>query len=506
MKTENAGRQIRTGAMISYVAIFVSVLAALIYTPWMKDQIGDSHYGLYTLAGSLIAIFLMDFGLSSTITRFVAKYRAENDRQSINDVVGYVIKLYIIIDIVIAILLAIFYFFIDGVYVGLSGEEREVLKKVYLVYGSYSIFAFPFAPLSGLLNAYEKFIELKLCDMCQKLLAIALTVVALLSNGGVVWLVLMNSVAGAVAIFIKITIIFKNRIVKPNFKVKNPMLLRSVVSFSIWVTVLALAERMIFNITPNILGITTNSMEIARFAPASQLEGYFFTFAFAINGLFLPTVARYDYEDNEEKFEQLMIKVGRYQIIVLGLLFSGIVVLAPDFVALWMGEEYRVSGYCTILLVLPSLLHYPQQIANNLLSIRNKIKYQAIIALVVGCINVALSFILTPIYGVWGAAISIMTAYLISFILSNVVYRRQLKLKLGSFYKKIYLKHIPLIGASILLSFVGCNYIEIAGWTGLAIKILICVVLYLGIILAMGFSAKERKSMVDFVKKRITRN
>ena len=505
MRKKNPSSQIRTGAIISYIAIVVSTLSALLYTPWMKNQIGDSHYGLYTLVGSLIAIFMMDFGLSSSVTRFVAKYRAENDERSINDVFGYVMKLYIVIDIMIAVALAVFYFCIDGVYVGLSVEEREVFKKVYLIFGSYSLLSFPFTPLAGLLNAFERFVEIKLCDMFQKLFAIVLIVVALLNNGGVVALVLMNSVAGIAAIVIKLAIVMKNGIARPNLKVKNAELLKSLLFFSIWVTILAFAERMIFNIAPSILGITSNSMEIARFAPASQLEGYFFAFAFAINGLFLPTVARYDHQEQTDKFEQLMIKVGRYQILVLGLLFTGIVVLAPQFVSLWMGEEYRVSGYCTILLILPSLLQYPQQIANNLLSVRNKIKYQAIIALSIGLINIALSFLLTPRFGVWGSSISIMVAYFVNFILLNFVYHKQLQLKLTCFYKQIYLKHLPLIAISILLSMLACFFIGVEGWLGFAIKGAICTAIYVVVICIFAVSSQEKKTVIDFVRGRLTR-
>lgn len=506
MKKNNTGSQIRTGAIISYVAIFVSTLSALLYTPWMKNQIGDSHYGLYTLVGSLIAIFMMDFGLSSSVTRFVAKYRAENDGKSINDIFGYVLKLYVVIDIIIFVALAIFYFFIDSVYVGLSVEEREVFKKVYLIFGTYSLLAFPFTPLTGLLNAFERFIEVKLCDMFQKLFAIVLIVVALLCKGGVVILVLMNSVAGITTLLIKLAIVAKNGIVKPNFKVKDKILLKSLLSFSIWVTVLAFAERMIFNIAPSILGITSDSMEIARFAPASQLEGYFYTFAFAINGLFLPTVARYDHQDQTDKFEHLMTKVGRYQILVLGLLFTGIAVLAPDFTALWMGEEYRVSGYCTILLILPTLLQYPQQISNTLLSVRNKIKHQAIVALVIGLINIGLSFLLTPRFGVWGAAISIMVAYFIRFILLNIVYHKQLHLKLTSFYKKIYLKHLPLIAISIVASVLFCHFVPVAGWVGFAIKVAICVAIYLAVICVFGVSKQEKKSIAGTIRGKLTRS
>ena len=99
--------QIKSGAIISYAGIIISTVASLLYTPWMKNQIGDANYGLYTLVGSLVAIFLMDFGLSTSVTRFISKYRAENNEIQINNVMGYVFKLYIAIDVVISIVLII---------------------------------------------------------------------------------------------------------------------------------------------------------------------------------------------------------------------------------------------------------------------------------------------------------------------------------------------------------------------------------------------------------------
>ena len=197
-----------------------------------------------------------------------------------------------------------------------------------------------------------------------------------------------------------------------------------------------------------------------------------------------------------------MIKVGRYQMILLGLLFAGIAVLGPDFVSLWMGEEYRISGYCTILLIAPTLLLYPQQIANTLLSVRNKVKYQALIALFIGCINIIVSFLLTPMLGVVGSSISIMIANFISFILLNVVYWKQLNLKLGKFYCKIYLRYLPLIALCIIISLVICYLIGVPGWFGFAIKVLICIAVYGLIIGLIGVSSQERKEIIQYVKRR----
>ena len=52
---QNNNSQIKSGAIISYLGIIISTIASLLYTPWMKNHIGDANYGLYTLAGSLVA-------------------------------------------------------------------------------------------------------------------------------------------------------------------------------------------------------------------------------------------------------------------------------------------------------------------------------------------------------------------------------------------------------------------------------------------------------------------
>lgn len=495
--------QIKSGAIISYAGIIISTVASLLYTPWMKNQIGDANYGLYTLVGSLVAIFMMDFGLSTSVTRFISKYRAENNEMQINNVMGYVFKLYIAIDVIISIVLIIVYLLIDNIYVGLSISERDTLKKIFLIFATYSVLAFPFTPLSGVLNAYEKFVWLKICELFQKLFAIFLTVVALLTDHGVVALVLMNAVSGIATILIKLWIIGKGKMIRPNFWIRDKVLLRELFGFSIWVTVLALAQRLIFNIAPSILGVTSTSIEIARFAPASQLEGYFFTFAYAINGLFMPMVARLDYNMDNRGIENIMIKVGKYQICVLGLLFAGICTIGTEFIELWMGSEYRISGICTVLLIAPSIFLYPQQIANTLLSIRNKIKYQAMSALIIGAINVGLSFVLTPQLGALGSSISICVAFLVNLVLLNIVYHKVLHLNLKQFYKVVYIRYVPTILLAIIITQFILRYITYSGWLWLLVKIVVCTTVYLMLLFMIGFSKEEKAQIISVIRKRL---
>ena len=67
----NSAKQVKIGAILSYLSIALNIITGLIYTPWMISQIGKSQYGLYTLANSLITLFLIDFGLSSATSRYI---------------------------------------------------------------------------------------------------------------------------------------------------------------------------------------------------------------------------------------------------------------------------------------------------------------------------------------------------------------------------------------------------------------------------------------------------
>ena len=78
----NSSRQIKWGAVLSYISIAANIISGLLYTPWMVETIGESQYGLYTLANSVITLFLLDFGLSSATGRYLSKYNAEGDRKA----------------------------------------------------------------------------------------------------------------------------------------------------------------------------------------------------------------------------------------------------------------------------------------------------------------------------------------------------------------------------------------------------------------------------------------
>ena len=496
-------KQIKLGAAISYIAIFINITAMLIYTPWMKNQIGMSNYGLYTLANSFITMFLVDFGIGSSVARFAAKYRAQNDINAINRLMGLVCKIFLVIDLAIFSLLAILFFFIENIYMGLTGAEQEQFKVIYVIIAGFSVISFPFTTLNGMFNAYERFVPLKLCDLGQKLLGIVCVVAALCLDMGVTAVVFVNAFSGLVFIVIKVIYLQRNTPVRPDFRVKDRALLKEILGFSIWVMVLGIAQRLTYNIAPSILGIFSDSDEIAIYSPASAIAGYFYTFATAINGLFLPTISRKIAVNREDDILPLMIKVGRFQVVVLGLLFAGFVSVGREFMVLWMGEEFMPAYACVILLTLPTIFEYSQQIANTTILAKNKVSYQSMGLLASSVINVVLSSALSKHYGAAGVSAGICVTAFLNLIWLNVVYKRVLKIDIVQFYRKCY----PTIVAPILLT-IGVAFAvdrimpERLTWGRLIIKGFISVVIFGVAVLLVHVSREERASIADKIRTR----
>ena len=273
-----SSHQLKLGAVISYIAIGINIISGLLYTPWMIHSIGRESYGLYTLALSVITLFVFDFGLSAAVTRFVARYLAQGRQDKADNCVGLVYRLYIIIDIILLLMLLGVYFFIPEIYRELTSNEIEKFKVVYTMAAMYAVVSFPFIPVNGVLTAHECFIQIKVCDVLHKLIIVGAMTVCLLMGYGLYALVMVNALSGVLTIAFKLWCIQRYTPQRICWHYFNKEELKEIAGYSGWVTVIALAQRCIFTLAPSILGALSGSTAIAILGIAMTLEGYTYTF------------------------------------------------------------------------------------------------------------------------------------------------------------------------------------------------------------------------------------
>lgn len=497
-----SNKQIKVGAIISYTGIVLGILATLLYTPWMVSKIGKSNYAIYTLANSFIGIFLMDFGLGSAVTKFVSQYRAENNKEKIQWFMSCIFKLYIIIDIIIFLVLSVLFFCIDSFYKGLTAEEIAIYRSIYVMIAIYSVASFPFVPITGILDAYEKFIQVQILNVIQKILTVILGIIALSISSDVRVIVLSNIIVGVGVILCKTILAWKYARIKLSAIKLRWDGLKGILGFSIWATVLNIGERFTFSIAPSVLGTVSNSEEIALFAPASALESYFFTVAAAINGFFLPRISRYVAEGKKEHLTALMVRVGRYQILLLGLIFSCFCVVGKDFLSLWMGADFVKAAYCAMLLFLPDIFRLSQLICYSTVLAENKLRQYSYGHILMAITSTVVMPILGKKMGAIGVSAAIVLAFTVQFLWDNYVYDRYLSVNIRVFYVECYLKLLlPVLVFTVFAAGISTFIYTERMLTGFIIKAVVVSGLYF-ILAFLLLNKEEREAAASLLGKR----
>ena len=505
-----SNKQLKLGAVLSYFTIVFNMIAGLIYTPWMISKIGQSNFGLYTLATSFITMFLIDFGMSAAVARFVSKYNAEGEQKAVDNFLGIVYKLYISIDAIIMLVLIVLYFMLDKIYVQLTPSELETFKILYLIVGAFSIISFPFTNLNGILTAYSQFVPLKLCDFFHKVFIIIAVVAALLCGYGVFALVAVNAVSGLLTILIKLIVIRKNTKVRVNFRFFDKGVLKEIFGFSAWTTITSLAQRLIFNITPTIIAAVsvTGSIGVAVFGLANTIEGYVYTFANAINGMFMPRISKIIHDGKKEtELLPLMIRIGRLQCMIVGILIIGFLALGKSFIIdIWNKPDFSESYLCAVLLILPSFFHLPMEIANTTLIVENKVKLQAYVFVIMGLLNVFLSLVFSKFFGALGASVSIFVAYMVRTALLAIIHQKILKLDMITFFKETFAKITPYLIIALIVGFVVEKFNPMTHrFLRFGVNGIITVGTFLGLMFKFGMNIYEKNLIKSLIFKCLRR-
>lgn len=485
---------IKAGAIISYCSIIINIIISLVYTPWMIKEIGQANYGIYSLIVSFISYFLLDFGLGSAVSRFLAKYRAENNEEMISKMVSVAYTVFAILSITITVILSVLYFFLDDIFVKLTPDELVIFKCAYLIAGFFSVINFGLKPVDGVMMASEYFVTLKSLDLVQRMGTVLLIFVVLLLGGGLYELVFINGFVALAVSLTKWRYTIKQSKISIRIGYFDKIMAKKLFSFSTWILIITIAQRLRLSLLPSVLGVLSGSTEIAIFAVAMNLEGLVYSFAAALNGLFIPKVSRMVTKgSNRTEITALMIRVGRFQLYIVGLLIMGLLGLGNSFVNLWLGESFHRSYYAAVLLIIPNIVSMTQQIGNTLSYVENEVRYNSAIAIMSSVISFSIAIALSSKYGAIGCGVAVFVCSTINIVLSNIFYAKILKLDIVHFFKECHLKILPVtVPLFVALIYVD-NIVGVTSWLSLFFWAMAFTIVYFIAVYTISMNSYEKQ-------------
>lgn len=490
-RTEHTGRAV----VISYASIVFSVITGLLYTPWLIRELGSSDYAIYTICVSLMTYFTVDFGIGAAITRFIAKYRANNEEYKVNGLLGIALRLYLIIDIIALVALTVMYFLLEHIYVGLTTAELQRMRVVFLITGIMTVTCIPVMPLNGVFVAFGRVYEVKKFDLIQKMFTVGLICLSLLIGRGLYAIVLVNAAVTVCINAVKLLTIHKQEKLVPKIRTKDRQITKELLTFSAWVAIAMIADKFFFSFQPTLLGIFSDSTAISVFAVATSIEGYILLFADGLNGIFLPRVTNMVVKRNDPReITDLMIRVGRLQMLIASLFIVGIITQGKDFIPIWFGTEYRMSYYAAVIVLIPCFIHLTQSIATETLYATNQVRFRTLAYVLSSVVNVVVTALLAPRLGAIGAAIGIACGFVIGHELTlNLVYAKVLKLDIRRFFCQCHLKALPWLLAMLGTGWGLAKIWPVAGRKQILIRCGICGLVFLVLAYLMYINKDEKQ-------------
>lgn len=478
--------QRKAGALLSYVYLGLTFAVGIFYTPIILHFLGDSEYGVYSVANSAIAFLaILDLGFSQTMIRYVSRCKALKDETGEQKLNGMFLLLYSAIAVIALIAGIILYFNLDVMFnKGFTPGETAQLRIIFLILLINLVVSFPLGIYTSIISANEGFFCLKLINIISFILTHAGILLALfMGYKSITMAVITTVVSIGLKLFTAVygTSRYRIRFLFHGF---DRALLREVFVFSFFIFLNIVIDQLYANTDKFILGALCSSAVVTTYTLGVQFSSYFEQFSTSISGVFLPKITQLvTVNDDMREVSELFCRIGRIQFILLGFLMSGFIIYGRQFIALWVGADQIDAYKIALVVILPALIPLSQNLGISVLRAMNKHRFRSIIYFFIALVNVGLSIPLAMRFGGFGAACATGFATCCGQIITmNWFYHKKIGLDIPGYWKEIG----RILPPMILISLFGVAVhilVPLSGWCGLLLK---CVV-YAGIFLALGW-------------------
>ena len=433
--------ELKSGVILSYVNLGLGTIIPFIYTPIMLKMLGQSEYGLFSLASSAVSyLSLLSLGFGSTIIRYISKYRAEEDKESEEKSFGFFLILYCMLAVLVLVCGTIIANNIEPIFRrGLSNVELKKMKILVIIMTFNSALSFPNSVFSSMVIAHEKYIFRQLVDMFSTVLAPLANLIALYLGYASVGMATAATIVQFIMLPLNAIYCLKKLKIKPIIaKLPRPLIIE-MFGFSAFSFIGSIVDMLFWSTDKVILGMLSGSVAVATYNVGSTFNNMVMNLSTSISGVLTPRVTGMVIKDKpKDELTDLFIRIGRLQFIVIALIVSGFTVFGRTFIRLWAGMGYSGAYWVAILTMFPLCVPLIQNTGLTIVTAQNKHHFRSIVYLIIAIVNVVSTYLLVPYFGIYGASACSCVAYIAGQgIVMNIYYYKVTGLNIPLFWKNI---------------------------------------------------------------------
>lgn len=495
--------QLKIGVLLSYISRIIQIVVGLLYTPVMIRILGQSEYGLYNIAASIIAYLgILNFGFGSAYMRFYSRHKTLNEKKKIATLNGMFLIIFSFLGL-LAIFAGIFVAFnIDLIFgATLTNTELKITQILILILVLNLGVSFPVVVFNTYIQANEKFVFQNILQILSQLTTPLVSLPLLLMGYGSIGMVI-----GTVSINLIIEIIIGYYCIKKmkmKFSMKNFDfgLMKEMTIYSSYIFINLIVDQINNNVDKTILGRYQGTISVAIYSVAANLKLYYTQISSTISNVFIPRIHRMIASNNSDiELTRLFTRIGRIQFILLGLVCSGFIFFGRPFIGIWAGENYYESYLVALLLMIPITISLIQNIGIEIQRAKNMHQFRSYLYIFMAIGNVVVSIPLSIKYGSVGVAFGTALSYIVgNGIIINWYNHTKIGLDMKYFWKEI-LKFIPSFVVPIIYGILVNQFVNLYNIINLVIFGLIYILVYIVCMLFFGMNEYEKNLLKSLFK------
>lgn len=441
--------QIKSGAILSYINIFLKNIVTFLYIPFLLKYVGQAQYGLFQMTNSVIlSLGILSMGLSSAYVKFYVAHRVKNEIDEMKKLNALYMIIFMIVSVIALIIGLIIAFNTKYIFdKSLNANELSLTRMLMIILAINLSITFISSVFDSNIIVNEQFKFQQMRQLMQSLLGPILSVPLIIFGFGVLSIAITQTFITIIFLMMNIHYCYRKLSMRFMFKGLSFAMVKPLLIFSFYILLNQIVDLVNNNAPSFIIGMFLGAKQVATFAIAIQIKNMFFMLSTSLSSVFITRVNELvSNKSSNRVLTDLMIKVGRIQMNILLLIFGGFVIVGQYFIKTWAGEENIDAYFLVLLMILPSIIPLSQNIGIDIQRAMNQHKFRSIVYIFFAIVNIILTILGTTYMGLKGSVLG----YIVSIIFANGLimnwyYHKKIKLDIKKYWKKTMNVWLPFL-------------------------------------------------------------
>lgn len=410
---------------------FVSALVGFILVPMFTKYLGAAQYGVWVLAQSVVSyLSLLEFGLTTTLTRHLAAAKATGDYNQANRILGQLATMMWGVGFLIALGAIIGSLLLPHIF-KLEPDQAKLFQWAFLLIGIQAALGVITNIWEGAMGAAEDYHVLNGLYIFAALARLAYSVVLLKLGYGLLALLSAQFVVIGI-VWLLDHLYMKWRYPQLSFRPKwfGWKEAKPLAKFSSAVFLSHIAGLLANDTDKVIAGIFLGPTAVAIYQVGYKLYDLARSLIANAPTVLMPTVAALYAANEHEQLKRMLCQVSSTMVAILGAIYIPFILYGHDFILLWVGPKFKQSAIILTWLSAAMLLSASNRVLGSVLWGTNDYRVLVNISLFYAIANASLSILFCRWWGVVGiaAATTLTAAPVHVFLAIYAVYKFQVSL------------------------------------------------------------------------------